>query len=242
MARKPFNWSQLTRGSLYSMLYKAGKDIVGKKLAVEDIQSILSKHIKKHIPIKVVSDRDPVTAPGYIYVGGTYYSILDRKNRSRFLEVIFSYHLLDEHLKITQYKWSRICHLFADTVLHEVIHTRQYRARNFKDIPGYESTAYYAKDRRQQEYYGDRDEMGAHSFNIACELYDRFGDNFSLAKQYLDSNDYKRHKRTTWFRYMKTFEHDHTHKIIRRMKRKILNQMPYAQIGKPFLTNCHLTY
>ena len=84
--------------------------------------------------------------------------------------------------------------------------------------------------------------MGAHSFNIACELYKRFGDNFGDAKRYLDSNNYRRHKRSGWHRYMKTFDYDHDHKIIKIMKRKILNQLPYAQYGKPFKTSNYLTY
>jgi len=29
--REDFNWSQLDRNNLYSMLYSAGRDIVGKK-------------------------------------------------------------------------------------------------------------------------------------------------------------------------------------------------------------------
>lgn len=242
MARKPFNWSLLTRDSLYSMLYKAGKDIVDQKLTVEELQSILSRHIKQHLPIKVRMDRAPDTTEKYVFIGGTYYSFEDKKGSARYIEVIFSYNTFAETIKLSRHKWTRMCQLFADTILHEVIHCRQYRARNFKAIPGYESTAYYAKDRKEQEYYGDTDEMGAHSFNIACELFERFGDDFGAAAQYLDSDNYKRHKRTGWFRYMKTFEHDHNHLIIRRMKRKILNQLPYAQIGKPFRTTNHLTY
>jgi hypothetical protein len=36
--RKKFNWSQLDRDNLYSMLYSAGRDIVGQKLPVGMLQ------------------------------------------------------------------------------------------------------------------------------------------------------------------------------------------------------------
>ena len=106
--------------------------------------------------------------------------------------MVFSYNPLDQVIKISKSRWTKMCRLFADTVLHEIIHTRQYRARNFKDIPGYESTAYYAKDRKEQEYYGDRDEMGAFSFNIACDMIDRFGNDRKVIQKYMDSMQAKK--------------------------------------------------
>jgi len=112
----------------------------------------------------------------------------------------------------------------------------------FKDIPGYQSTAYYARDRKEQEYYGHKDEMGAFAFNIACELHDKFGNNFDAAKHYLDNNLSKRAKKSCWHKYMKTFDWNHNHPVIRSMKKKIIRNLPYAQIGKPFKTPDHLTY
>jgi hypothetical protein len=35
--RQDFNWSQLDRNNLYSMLYTAGVDIVGKKMPVKTL-------------------------------------------------------------------------------------------------------------------------------------------------------------------------------------------------------------
>lgn len=239
--RKPFNWSQLDRYNLYSMLNKVGPRIVGKRLPVAQIHKILTTHIKAHIPIRVRYKEDAGQEPGLIYIGGTYYSDYDKSGR-RQIEVILSYCLFDEYLRISKSRWSRICSLFADTILHEVIHMRQYRTRNFKAIPGYESTAHLAKQRKDQEYYGDKDEMGAFSFNIACELVDKFGYDPSAIWAYIDSNHCKRNKRSTYLRYLRAFDFNHNHKIIRKIKRKIMNQLPYAYHGKPFKTTDYLTY
>jgi hypothetical protein len=174
-------------------------------------------------------------------MGGSYDSVLDRKGKKKFIEIVLSYNPLDSEVKITKYRWIRLCSLFADTILHEVIHMRQYRSRNFKDIPGYESTAYYHRQRMNQEYYGHRDEMGAHSFNIACEMIDKFGYDPVAIRYYMDTLT-SRTKRGTFTKFLATFDWDHDHIKVRQMKRKVLKQLEYAAIGRPFKTTTHLTY
>ena len=242
MARRAFNWSELDRNMLYSMLYELKSKIVDKRLPIAEIISIVCKHVKAHLPIKVTSSRFKPVKPGEVWIGGAYHSYLDNLGNKRFIEVELVFPTAADTMKTSLYRWERMCRLFADTVLHEIIHTRQYRARNFKDIPGYESTAYYAKDRREQEYYGHRDEMGAHSFNLAQELIDKFGFETSDIKEYLDSPVPKRVRPNSWGRFMKAFEYDHSHPKVVQMKRKIMTQLENAYLGKPFKTANHLTY
>ena len=242
MTRRAFNWSELDRDMLYSMLYELKSKIVDKGLPIAEIISVVSKHVKSHLPIKVTSSRFKPVKPGEVWIGGAYHSYLDNLGNKRFIEVELVFPTAADTMKTSLYRWERICRLFADTVLHEIIHTRQYRARNFKDIPGYESTAYYAKDRREQEYYGHRDEMGAHSFNLAQELIDKFGVDPTAIGTYLDSPVPKRVRPHSWGRFMKAFEYDHSHPKVVQMKRKIMTQLENAYSGKPFKTTNHLTY
>ena len=242
MARKAFNWSLLNRDNLYSMLYNLKPEIVDKRLPIAEITSIISKHIKAQLPLKITSNRFAPVKPGEVWIGGAYHSYLDKAGNKRFIEVELAFPTTANTMKTSLYRWERMCHLFADTVLHEIIHTRQYRARNFKDIPGYESTAYYAKDRREQEYYGHRDEMGAHSFNLAQDMIDKFDFDTKAIKNYLDSPVPKRVRPNGWGRFMKAFEYDHSHPKVNQMKRKIMSQLEYAYTGKPFKTTNHLTY
>jgi len=144
-----FNWSALTRDMLYSLLNEVQSRVVGKKLKIEKFQKIVSQHLKGHLPIRVVCDRDPETESEYVFVGGWYFSDLDKKHRKP-IQVVFSYHFFDEFIQVSRHKWQRICWLFADTMLHEIIHMRQFRARKFKSIPGYQSTASRGRDRRNQ--------------------------------------------------------------------------------------------
>ena len=240
--RKGFNWSQLNRYNLYSMMSSAGDNIVGKNLTVNALHKHLGSHIKSCLPVSIKKwQYDAKQDRGFPYIGGSYDSVLDRKGHTRFVEVVLSYHPADEVVCITKYRWHRLCSLFADTILHEMVHMRQYRSRNFKDIPGYESTAEYHKQRLEQEYYGHRDEMGAFSFNIACEMLDRFGLNPSAIRLYMDTVP-RRAKKGTWPKFLATFDWNHDHVKVQQMKQKILRQLEYAAIGRPFKTTTHLTY
>ena len=236
-----YNWSELTRDNLYSFFYSLGGKIVGKSLTTEQIHRFIKKYVKSALPIRIKKCMDANIKMGLVYMGGCYYSGSDRKKQPA-IEVNFSYHPWDDRIKITQYRWQRMSRRFADVMLHEMIHMRQFRARSFKAIPGYQSTAEFAKDRKQQEYYGDRDEMGAFAFNIACELIDRFGYYPNTIGQYLNSNSCTRHKNDWWYAYLRYFDFNHDHKIIRRMKNLVMRQLENAYLGKPFKTNKYLTY
>lgn len=240
-SRKSFNWSLLDRYNLMSMMHQLGPKVIGKRISIAQLHPLISAHIKSHIPVRVRYCEDHTQVPGLIYMGGAYYSDYDRQGR-RQIEVVLSYNTYDTFLKLTKKQWSRLCSLFADTILHEVIHMRQYRTRKFKAIPGYESTVEFAKQRRDQEYYGHKDELGAFSFNVACELVDKFGYDPDAIWQYMDSNRAKRNKKTTYFKYLAAFDFNHDHKIIRKLKRKVMHQLTYACHGKPFKTTDHLTY
>jgi len=242
MTRQTFNWSELDRDTLYSMLYSLKSEIVDKRLPIGEITRQLSKHIKAHIPIKVVSYKHKPVKSGQIWIGGAYYSDLDKTGKKRFIEISLAFPADSKTMKTSLYRWERICTLFADTILHEIIHTRQYRARNFKDIPGFESTAYYAKDRAWQEYYGHRDEMGAHAFNLAQDMIDKFDFDPKAIREYLDSKVSKRVRPNGWGRFMKSFEYNHAHPKVQQMKHKIMTQLENAYHGKPFKTSNYLTY
>jgi hypothetical protein len=241
--RKSFNWSQLDRNNLYGLLYTAGRDVVGKKMPVGALQKHISSYIKTHLPVRVIRVQNNAKHKlNTVYLGGAYYSELDQQGHNRFIEIVLSYHPKTKSIQMTDYRWAKLCTLFADTMLHEIIHMRQYRSRNFKDIPGYESTAYYHKQRISQQYYGNRDEMGAFAFNIACDMLGRFGSDTRKIKNYLNSRQAKRHKNTCWYDFLSAFDWELDHVKVHQMRQKILKQLEYAAIGRPFKTTTHLTY
>ena len=241
MAQAEFNWSELDQDSLYLYFYSLSNQIVGKLLTPEKIQKLISRHVKAWLPIKVVSTTTFENRKGYIFMGGCYHSDYDKLSRIA-IELNLHYHPRDFVLKITTHRWRKMSQRFAHIIMHELIHMRQFRSRNFKNIPGYQSTAAAKEENKNQTYYGDRDEMGAFSYNIACEMIEKFDYNPANIKKYLDSNAVKRQPNLWWYSYLNSFNWDHNHIIIRRMKKKILRQLDNAYIGKPFKTTNYLTY
>jgi hypothetical protein len=229
-----FDWSLLDRFSLHDLFKTMSKNVVGKSLSIDKIHRIFSNHLKKHLPIKVSKSKSKIVEFDYIYIGGTYYSDYD-EDRKKCIEIVFNYNPFQESITLTQKKFNRLCMLFADTILHELIHMRQYRRRKFKILPDYASTADKASQREEQRYLGCTDEIDAYGFNIACELISKFKSNKIKIEDYLNEDQKgKRRKTNSWRMYLKAFDYDHQHPIIKRLKKKVIRYIPYAEIGKPY--------
>ena len=66
--RKPYNWTLLTRDNLYRLLYSIHKQVTNRELPVDQIQKIMSTHIRRNIPIRVKNLKDTTTKIGWIYI------------------------------------------------------------------------------------------------------------------------------------------------------------------------------
>jgi hypothetical protein len=229
-----FNWAELDRCTLFDMLYSAKDKVVNVPFAVYNFHDLIVRHIKAQLPVKASRVYDKKVDPGWAWVGGAYYSDLDA-DHLQCIEINFSYHDIKDNIKITNHRFKRMCTLFADTVLHEIIHMRQFRKRNFKHLPDYASTARREKKRLEQEYLGNNDEIDAYAFNIACEVLSKADYDHRQAIRLLNEDQKgKRRVGTCWRVYLNAFNHDHNHPIIKRMKKRVAYYLPKAERGRPF--------
>jgi hypothetical protein len=229
-----FNWADLDRETLFHVLYSARDKVVDKAIPTPKFHDIITRHIKSYLPIKGCRMYSTKVDFGWVLVGGAYYSDLD-EYRKKCIEVNFSYHGKEWDIKISDYRFKRLCLTFADTILHEVIHMRQFRKRKFKHLPDYASTAKREKQRKEQEYLGNNDEIDAYAFNIACEVLDKARGNHKLAVKLLNENQQGlKRKATCWRAYLTAFNHDHNHSVIKHMKKRVVYYLPKAEKGKPF--------
>jgi hypothetical protein len=190
-----------------------------------------------NIPVNVTTRFDDSTERRWVYVGGLYDGTKDQKNR-KFITIDLWYNPADTLIKLPYTRFRRICGIMADVILHEIIHMRQYRRRNYKDMPGYQSVAESRKQRLEQEYLGHNDEIDAYSFNIACDLYEKFKYDHKKVINYLNRDAQDRRLRRTWYRtYLEAFDYNHNHKVIKKLKKKIIHYLPYAELGKPYKTS-----
>jgi hypothetical protein len=234
-----YDWSALDRELLAEMILFTSDNVVGQALS----PTVFSNRIREilrffKIPVKVRSCYNTKTDKKSVWVGGLYDSVLDQKD-STSITLCMQYHSPEVTIKASKNLFRRVCLSVADTLMHEIIHMRQYRRRGYKDIPGYDSTAKLARKRNEQIYLGHSDEIDAYSFNIACQLLDRFNGDKKLIVNYLNSdlND-KRLKRDGFRMYLDAFDHNHSHRVIRKLKKKVVNYIPNAvELAKPYKTS-----
>jgi hypothetical protein len=235
--RQYYDWSSLDRDMLVKILGPARKDIVEKSINGEKFTKIIRTCIRNAgLPISVKSFYNKDAPYNHTWIGGVYESYKDKKNQKS-ITISLHYKSKTDKLYFSYPKFKKTSTNIADTILHEVIHARQYRRRNYKYIPGYESTAQSSKQRSEQEYLGHNDEIDAYAFNIACDLSDQFENNKEILKHINSDFSDKRLKDSTYRMYMKAFDFDHNHKVIKKLKKKIIHYLPYVSLGKPYKTS-----
>jgi hypothetical protein len=237
-----FDWSNLERASIMAGLLNLAHRLTEQTITVYEFHKIITNYLKKTYPIKVSMDWDEKVKSHGVLVGGTYYSDYDEDDK-KCIELNFIYHPVYEDIKITKRRYKGICSVIADTLLHEIIHMRQYRRRDFKSLPNYSSSAASTKLKEEQEYLGCTDEVDAYGFNIACELLAKFKGDQKQVIKYLGRNiKHTREDGGSWKMYLKAFEHNHKHEIIKRLQKKVIRYLPRAEEGKPFKSSDWICY
>ena len=234
MATCNFDWSSINRYELIEYIWKLHPKVVNQTLTVEKFHRLLGNHIKHMIPIKMKKLSDSKVQKNCVWIGGTYYSHLDEENL-RPIELVVVYKNKNDPITITNKNFIRTCVTISHTIMHEIIHMRQYRRREFKELPAYNSTAQRTRQREEQIYLGCSDEIDAYGYNIACELLWKFKNDTDKVVDYLNEDQRgKQRNHNSWRMYLKAFNHDHEHPIIKRVKQKVVRYLPNALYGKPY--------
>jgi len=232
--KSKFDWSSINRYQLTEYLWTLHPKVINTVMSTEKFHRIVGNHIKNHIPIKLKKWGDSQVDNNCIWIGGAYYSELD-KEKQKSIELVLVYKSNADTIKITPRNFHRSCLSITNTIMHELIHMRQYRRRKFKQLPSYNSTAEKTAQREEQTYLGCPDEIDAYGFNIACELLWKFKNDTDKVIEYLNENQTgKRRRHNSWRMYLKAFNHDHEHPIIKRVKQKVVRYLPNAIYGKPY--------
>jgi hypothetical protein len=234
MKPSSYNWSEWDKQSIINMVYMSKDLLVNQTLSIPEFHKRLTNHIKSWMPIRSRKSYEEKVEKNQAWIGGMYYTDYD-KERQKSIEVSLAYSKNFKTITMNAWRFSRLCNRVADVILHEVIHMHQARKRNFKNLPGYSSTAESSKQRQEQEYLGDNDEIDAYAFNMACELNEKFSGNMQQIVGYLNEPQKgKRRYYDTWRMYLKAFDWDSDHRICRRIKKRSIHYLNRTQVSKPF--------
>ena len=135
MAQK-FDWSLLNRYELTEYIWSLHPKVVNKEMTIAKFHRLVGNHIKKHVPIKLKKWGDSDVENNCVWIGGAYYSHLD-KEKQKSIELVLVYKSRENSIKITPLNFQRSCRTITHTIMHEIIHMRQYRRRKFKELPDY---------------------------------------------------------------------------------------------------------
>ena len=228
-----YDWSAWDKQSIIAMVSTARDLVSNQPLTVAEFDKRLTKHIKQYMPIRSRKSYEEKIEKNQIWVGGMYYTDYD-KERQKSIELSLCYRKNDKTINLSTRRFNRACNRIADVLLHEIIHMHQARKRNFKNLPGYSSTAESSKQRIEQEYLGDNDEIDAYAFNMACELNEKFtGDMKQIISYFDEPQKGKRRYYDTWRMYLKAFDWDSDHRIMRRLKKRCMYYLSRSQISRP---------
>lgn len=229
-----YDWSVLTRDYIAVSLWELSSEFVKNPITPTQFHNKISKFLRNLIPVRTRKNFHNKKISNSVLIGGVYYSTYDKEYK-KCIEIVFEYSKKDKKLLFTNQKYCSLCYNIADTILHEIMHMRQFRRRNFKDLPDYQSDAKKLSIRQEQAYLGNEDEIDAYSFNISCELLDKFGVNRNKILRYLNEDQRgKNRKHNCWRMYLKAFQHDHNHRVLKKVKKKTLKYLNAAEYGKPY--------
>lgn len=228
---KMFNWNLIDRYSLIDYILEIEKKIINNTLTTEQFHRILTNHLKNFLPIKFEKIYDhSVKSNNNIKIGGCYFYELD-KNNEKSIQLTIHYSATKNNIEITSKKLYNIAYCIANILMHELIHMKQFRSRNFKLTKNYVSKSNKESLRIDQEYYGHNDEIDAWAFVIACELNDNIG-HYNKIIHIVNKIKHSTKNSNTFSEYLKIFKNDIN--VINKLKKKIISYVPAANRGKPF--------
>lgn len=125
------------------------------------LATIRKEFIKGDIEILLRPVRDNTLTEEVFYANG-YYDPEDDENNECHIELVITHNFPKNHIWYPDQATELLIQIF-DTVIHELRHQRQYRARDF--LPGRDKV-----ENTHIEYLADPDEIDAYSITIATEL------------------------------------------------------------------------
>lgn len=224
------NWCKYTRQGIVNHLTQQLANVKSKRLTPLAFKSCIVTALQGYIPVRVAMRTRKFKDAARVKVGGCYYSDKDQAGQVC-IELILLVRK-NKAQRLTELVWNRVILLIADTIMHEIIHMRQYRSRNFEYL-----SCFY-NDTNHSKYYSSKDEIEAFAFNIACELIDKLGPNYkSIIKVLSQPNvDFFSSLLADYYRRFGPL-----HPVRLSLNRQIIKNIKPASVGKPFFRSKYLT-
>ena len=158
-----------------------------------------------------------------IEVNGFYDGGLDEGEETP-IEIFLVTNPLQDIMVIDEEQFLSIGRRIADTLSHEVIHMRQYRARNFLEVETVQYKEIETEEEENKWYLSSPDEINAYAYNIANELLER-NDLQTVKEILVKVKDVKIQDSVNLWAYVTTFEKDVNHPVMRRLIKRVYKSL-----------------
>lgn len=210
-----------TRKEVLEIMEELRDEIVNQFLTTDELVGKYGMFIGTRFNVDVKHAASAQVEPNDIELNGYYDGGLDEFGDIPIELYLITNPMLEISL-IDNKQFDLISRKIADTLSHEVIHMKQYRARDFLEVEtvGYSDYEDEDEDEENRYYLSSPDEINAYAYNIANELLDHHSFPVALEKLNRLSAIEIADSVNLWA-YVQAFEKDVNHPVIRKLVKQV---------------------
>ena len=213
-----------SRKHLLPILYELSTEIVDRIIPLDELIDKIGLFLSDRFRVDVMHATSQTALPGSMLINADYDQEKDEKNKVS-IQIILITYTNEQSFLWDDEQCTYVCKQIADTIIHEMVHMKQCRARDFEDY-FFEKDSFESGKEEAQYYLGNNDEIDAYAYNIASELLDQ-GD-FKQANLALSCpSKITLETSANLWAYMNTFDYNVDHPAIRKLIKKIYKHLTH---------------
>jgi hypothetical protein len=216
------------RKTILSILNEMRDDIVGHFHDSEELVNGMAVFVGERFKVDISHAESPEVEQNDIDFNAFYDSGLD-ENGDVPIEIYFITNPSNDFIILDSEGFDVVIRRLADSIIHELIHMKQSRSRDFLEVDDMAYTCVEDELLEAQLYLGSTDEIYAYAFNIAHELLDK-ADLQTCLKKLESPSKIKIEDSINLFCYVNTFAKDVSHPVIKRLIKRVYKTL--NEIGK----------
>lgn len=192
--------------------------VVDQFFTVKDLINLLADFVAKRFRVNVLHSQAMQVDPSDIILAA-YYDSTEDEDCKISIEVVLITNARDSVILVTNELFDVFVTRLADCLIHEIVHMKQARARDFHETD-YETMHRDSVD-GEIEYLSNPDEIDAYAYNIADELQE----NPEPLKLLAYPSSVKIEQSLNLWVYVNAFNHSIDDPIIRKLLKKIYKRL-----------------
>lgn len=207
------------RKEFLNILETLRTDVVGQFHVTGELVDRLAHFVGTTFNVDVSHAETPEVEQNDIDFNAFYDSGLDEVGDTP-IEIYFITNPYNELIIIDNEGFDAIVRRLADSLIHEMIHMKQSRSRDFLEVDDMAYTCVEDELLEAQLYLGSTDEIYAYAYNIAHELLDK-ADLKTCLKKLETPSKIKIEDSINLFAYVNTFAKDVDHPVLKRLIKRV---------------------